>query len=337
MFSMIADHRSQRSTRSAQCVAWFTFAMFQALPFATGCQSNGVPGASVEPQKGTPPQATSPAADSASDDGELPSANEVFDRYVEVTGGKAAYEKLYNSVARCTATSGAREMKLVIYQQAPDGYYQYFEFASGRKVEAGSDGKIVWGKAGGGRCQLVYGAKRAASLRVAAFNEALRMGALLGETECVGLEEFKGQACYKVVATPVEGYAEELLYSKESGLLLTRGITRKTGAGDMLSTVKEFRDYAETEGVVSARTVAKKQLLHDRTTGSQRMVQNTVTKVESLEYNVAIPEARFDLPEGVKALLTKEQAQPTQPDAAQPTTQPADAPAASPASESDES
>ena len=67
------------------------------------------------------------------------------------------------------------------------------------------------------------------------------------------------------------------------------------------------------------------------------MVQNTVTKVESLEYNVAIPEARFDLPEGVKALLTKEQAQPTQPDAAQPTTQPADEPAASPASESDES
>ena len=121
------------------------------------------------------------------------------------------------------------------------------------------------------------------------------MGALLGETECVGLEEFNGQACYKVVASPVEGYAEELLYSKESGLLLTRGITRKTGAGDMLSTVKEFRDYAETEGVVSARTVAKKQLLRDRTTGSQRMVQNTVTKVESLEYKLCKDDQKADL------------------------------------------
>lgn len=323
---MIADSRLHDRIRTVNPLAWVVWAQLIALPFVAGCQNDGAPGASVERQQATPAQDSSPAAAGASDDGDLPSADEVFDRYVEVTGGKAAYEKLYNSVTRCTATSGGRQMKLVIYQQAPDGYYQYFEFASGRKFEAGSDGQTVWRKQGSGRHQLIYGAKRGASLRVAAFNEALRMAALFENTECVGIEEFNGQACYKVVATPAEGHVEELLYSKESGLLLTRGITRKTGVGDGLSTIKEFRDYAETEGVVTARTVTKKQFLRDRTTGSERMIQETVTRVESIEYNVAIPEARFDLPEGVKELLAKKQPQPTQPGATQPTDAPASQP-----------
>lgn len=336
MDNMTTKFRLHDRIRTADHCAWIIVAHLVALSFLTGCENNGAPGAQVEPQRGTPAQVTSPSASSALDDGELPSAGEVFERYVEVTGGKAAYEKLHNSIAHCTSTSGAREMKLVIHQQAPDGYYQYFEFASGRKLEAGSDGQTVWNKLGSGRYQLIYGAKKAASLRVAAFNEPLRMAALLENTECVGLAEFNGQGCYKVVATPAKGFKEELLYGIDSGLLLSRGITRRTGAGDVLSTIKEFADYKETEGVLTARTVTKKQSLRDRTTGSERTIQETVTKVERLEYNVAIPEGRFDLPEGVKELLATKQARITRSRAAQPTTQPADIPASQPASESDE-
>src|SRR4051812_13436588 len=60
------------------------------------------------------------AALCAADD--LPKAETILDKYVEVTGGKAAYAKIHSDISNGTMAFGAMGItgKMVMYSQAPD-------------------------------------------------------------------------------------------------------------------------------------------------------------------------------------------------------------------------
>src|ERR1039458_8741967 len=71
----------------------------------------------------------------------------ILDKYVEVTGGRAAYEKIKPEVATGTLeiTSVGLSGTLTIYQAAPDKAYTAIEFSGGvGKGEEGSNGQVAW-------------------------------------------------------------------------------------------------------------------------------------------------------------------------------------------------
>jgi len=71
----------------------------------------------------------------------------ILDKYVEVTGGRAAYEKIQTEMATGTLeiTSIGLSGTLTVYQAAPDKAYTAIEFAGGvGKAEEGSNGKVAW-------------------------------------------------------------------------------------------------------------------------------------------------------------------------------------------------
>ena len=76
----------------------------------------------------------------------LPSAESILDRYVQVTGGKQAYEKRKSEIAHGTVEFPALGIKgtMTRYAAQPDKYYYTVDIAAIGKMEAGVTGSIAW-------------------------------------------------------------------------------------------------------------------------------------------------------------------------------------------------
>src|SRR4029077_2471890 len=72
----------------------------------------------------------------------LPSAESILDRYVQVTGGKQAYEKRTSEIAHGTVEFAALGIKgsMTRYAAQPDKYYYTVDIAAIGKMEAGVNG-----------------------------------------------------------------------------------------------------------------------------------------------------------------------------------------------------
>src|SRR6266849_9409751 len=78
----------------------------------------------------------------------LPKAETILDRYVEVTGGKAAYQKRKTEIATGTLEFAAQGLKgtLTRYASDPDKSYSSLDIDGIGKIEMGSSGNIAWEK-----------------------------------------------------------------------------------------------------------------------------------------------------------------------------------------------
>jgi hypothetical protein len=224
----------------------------------------------------------------------LPSAAEVLDHYIDVTGGKAAYEKLQNQVI-----SGSVEFveagfkgKTAEYRSAPNKVYRVVDLAGVGKVEAGSDGRIAWELTSETGPRIKAGEEGAAALREANFNASLRWRELYDKVEFLGEESIEGQSCYRIVLTPKAGKPVTQYYDKKSGLLAKIVMTTLTPTMGEVPSETVLSDYKIEGGILVPHDLKRKVLS-----------QQILTHIESVQFNTEIPKDRFDLPEQVKALL----------------------------------
>src|SRR5579872_6092136 len=80
----------------------------------------------------------------AADD--LPKAETILDKYVEVTGGKAAYQKHHSEVEKSTMEMAAMGIKASItsYRAEPNKSYSETDLGGIGKMRDGSDGTVFW-------------------------------------------------------------------------------------------------------------------------------------------------------------------------------------------------
>src|SRR5262245_60701708 len=72
---------------------------------------------------------------------------EIVDNFVKATGGKAAYEKIHNVVAKGTVELAGVGLRgpITIYQAEPNKMYTEINFgAQFGKIEQGTDGQVFW-------------------------------------------------------------------------------------------------------------------------------------------------------------------------------------------------
>lgn len=233
------------------------------------------------------------AAASAADDIK-PEA--ILDKYIEVTGGRAAYEKIKTEIATGTLeiTTFGLSGTLTVYQAAPDKAYTDIEFpAPVGKAEEGSNGQVAWAINGQQGPRIKEGDERAGALRRDALNADLHWRDFYKKAELAGAEDVGGKPCYKVVLTPNEGAAETRYYDKGSNLLVKVIVPIATPEG--ATTVEiALSDYRDEGGILTPHTVAQKLPGMDM-----------VVKIESVKHNAEIPPGRFDLPAEIKALTDK--------------------------------
>ena len=226
---------------------------------------------------------------------ELPKGEAVLDKYVEVTGGKAAYSKVHTETTSGTMEFKAMGLKgkMTAYAAEPDKRYTEIVIDGIGKIQEGSNGEVAWGMSAVQGPRLKEGDEKAETLLQAKFNPDLTWRDLFKSAETVAVESIDGKDCYKVVLTPKNGTPVTKWYDKQSGLLLKMSLTAKTPMGDIQSD-STFGDYRKEGDLL----VPHKVVSHVAT-------MELVMTIDSVQHNAEIPKDKFDIPAEVKALMNK--------------------------------
>ncbi len=226
----------------------------------------------------------------------LPKGEAILDKYIEVTGGKAAYEKKTTevSIGVFEFTGKGVKARITSYQAAPNKSYTMIEIEGIGKMEEGTDGSVVWERSAIKGPRLKSGEERAVSLRGANIQRDVRWRDFFQKVECTGVEPIDGHVCYRVVLTPKDGQTETRYYDKKSYLLVRTSMILKNEMGE-IPTEMSVSDYRRVDGVLMPFQLKQKVLGQEFTITHQ-----------SIQSNVEIPKERFALPEDVKALVASQ-------------------------------
>jgi len=225
----------------------------------------------------------------------LPTGEQILDKYIEVTGGKAAYEKMRTQVSSSVMEFVGKGVKanMTVYHAAPNKSYSVVEIQGIGKIEEGTDGNVVWEKSALKGPRVKKGEERAVSLRAANIQHDVRWRDFFQKVECTGVEPIDGHVAYRVVLTPKEGQPETRYYDKRSSLLVRTSMIMKTEMGEIPAEIM-VGDYRKVDGVMMPFLVKNKVL-----------GQEFTVTLESVKTNVDIPNDRFALPDDVKALAAR--------------------------------
>ncbi|MDP8989571.1 MAG: outer membrane lipoprotein-sorting protein [Acidobacteriota bacterium] len=226
---------------------------------------------------------------------DLPKAETILDRFVEVTGGKAAYQK--HTHEKMTGTIVVPEIgmtgNLTRYSAAPDKEYSSLQLGPLGKAESGFSGGVAWEKNALTGPRVKNGDEKAQAEREARFNAQVDWRKVFAKVETAGSEIVNGEDCYKVQVTPAAGKPETQFYSKKSGLLLKTATIAVSPMGEIPVEV-EVSDYKTFDGVLVATHSQSKM-------GPQRL-EITIT---GMNFDQPVAPEQFELPAEIKALVDK--------------------------------
>jgi zinc protease len=224
-----------------------------------------------------------------------PTAENLLDRFVEVTGGKAAYEKRKTEVDHGTVEFAVMGLKgtVVQYYQPPGEFYMAMELPGVGKIESGLTDGVAWENSVLQGPRIKTGEEKAQSLRAADMNSFGHWRDVYKKAEVAGEEIVEGEPCYKVVLTPTQGRSETVYFEKKSGLMRKTTVVAASQFGDIAAETIST-EYRRFEGILAPAKITEKVA-----------GQSFTITIETVETNTAVPAEKFALPEDVKLLLAK--------------------------------
>jgi zinc protease len=225
----------------------------------------------------------------------LPSAATILDRYVEVTGGKAAYEQHTSEIMKGTIAFPEQGLsgQLTRYAMPPDREYSVVELGPIGKIESGVVNGVAWEKSAILGPRLKSGDEKDQAIREARFNAPVEWRDVYSKVETAGTDMVNGEECYKVILTAATGKPETEYFSKKSGLLLKTTATAVSPMGEVPVEV-EVSAYKSFGGILYPTRSKQK--------AGEQELDITITDVS---LNEPIPTDYFELPADVKALMDK--------------------------------
>lgn len=231
--------------------------------------------------------------------GDLPSAREVIEKFIEVTGGREAYEKFSTRVTRGRVNVSVMDQAFsgtfTSYQSAPNLMYLRVDLGEFGTMERGTDGKVHWEIMTMTGARVFDGVEKAMAERESRFYRELELFDLYEKIEVKGEETFEGTAYYLLRMTPKTGDAEDIYFEKESGLLTAALTSQPTAIGD-LPVWSDLTDYKAVDGL---------RLPHSAYQYVEEAGQTVEILTEEVEHDVEIPASRYELPAAIKALIGK--------------------------------
>lgn len=225
----------------------------------------------------------------------LPKAETILDRYVEVTGGKAAYDKRKAEVATLEIEFVGRGIKgtMTRYADRSGNAISEGEFEGIGKMAEGVYNGQAWDANPMTGARIKTGGEAADAVRDAKMNSQVEWRKYY-KAETVGMEKVGEEDAYKVALTPIgEGKGQTNWYGKKSGLLLktSRIISNPMGEIPMEATIGEYATYGELK-------------FPKKLTNSVMGTQMAITLV-SVKTDEDIPKEKFEPPADIKKLLAK--------------------------------
>ena len=229
----------------------------------------------------------------AADD--LPKADSILDKYVEVTGGKAAYQKHHSEISKGSLSMAAMGLKgeVTSYRVEPDKSLTEIDLGGMGKSREGSDGTVFWSLSSMMGPHVKEGPEKAQAELSAHFNAELNWRDVFKDAKTVGTDSVDGKECYKVQLTPADGSPITQCYDKESGLMVKMTMTAQTPMGEQV--VDSLTGDYRKEGDVLMPHKIKQSLA-----GTEILIT-----IDTVTFNADIPADKFAVPDEIKALATK--------------------------------
>lgn len=226
---------------------------------------------------------------------DLPRGDALLDKYIEVTGGKAAYAKIHSD--KTTGTMEFKAMglkgKVTSYAAEPDKKYSEVVLEGMGKMQEGVSDGVAWSLSSMQGPHLKEGDEKAETLLQSKFNSDLNWRDQFKSAETVALETVEGKECYKVVLTPKTGSPSTRWFDKDTNLLVKMSMTAKSPMGEVQSD-SIVSDYRKEGDVLMPHKILSKVATME--------LQMTV---ESVQHNPEIPKETFAIPTEVQALIKK--------------------------------
>jgi hypothetical protein len=216
-----------------------------------------------------------------------PSADQILDKYVQASGGRAAWQKLHSRVSKGTvdvpaaSASGTVEVR----EKAPDRVLITVNIA-GTVFTQGFDGTVGWSNDPQNGVREQTGPELAETKRDADFYHALDFRKLYPKISVAGTDKVGDKSAYVIEATPAEGGDPDKVYFDAQTGLLVRAVTQHHNPDGSVEPFQEdFEDYRTQDGVTIPFTI------------HQTNPQMSFTiKIDEVRHNVELDDAEFHKP-----------------------------------------
>lgn len=222
---------------------------------------------------------------------DMPSGASLVDRYIEKSGGAAAFSKAKTTMMTGTVTVAGANISgtISIYQEGLK-FYQLVEIAGIGKIEGGFDGDTAWENSALQGPRILEGDEKIEAKRAATLAVMTNWRQIFKEAKTLGSEDVDGKPAWKVEMIAKEGKPETFFFDRDSGLLVKSTSVRSSPLGDIPAET-EMTDFRPVDGIITPFTMTEKA-----------MNQTMVLTFSKVAYNSDIPKDRFALPPEIKAL-----------------------------------
>ena len=237
---------------------------------------------------GPTPTASPQASPSATP--ELPSADEIFNKYAAALGGQTAIDKLKSRTAKGMVTqANGNSFQFELSQAAPDKFYLLVTTPQGT-VERGFNGQVGWEKTARG-VREVSGAELINFKAANGLFSLLKLKEQYSKPPRVRKDKIGDRDVYIIDGTTTDNRRMRLYFDATSGLLLRRTTTMPTIIGIIPDQI-DLEDYREADGLKFPFTARAATLELGNPTSTRRFTE--------LKLNVPVDDSKFNMPPAPK-------------------------------------
>jgi len=176
-----------------------------------------------------------------------PSADVLFDKYVQALGGAAAVDKVSSRVMKGTIDFGGRSFPIEIYAKDPEKRISFTHMSEGDSVTA-FNGQEGWLGTPGHPAREMHGSDLDAAAIDADLHLATHLKQMFTQTKVKGSEKIGDRDIYVVIGERAGKTPIELYFAADSGLLVRLVRYGDTALG-LMPTQIDYEDYRDTNGV----------------------------------------------------------------------------------------
>lgn len=276
------NNNSERENLMKRISLILAFAMLAALTAAAQEKpKNDSPG------KTEMPKAEAPKADAKA--AALPTPEDIYDKYVNAVGGKAAIEKITSRSMKGSfdlEAFGVTGAPVEMFAKAPNKSATKIDIPGFGVVNRVYDGATAWSSDPMAGLRELSGLELAQMKRGSDFYQELNYKKHYSKMEVKGKEKVGSSEAYVVEATPSEGGPEKLYFDVNTNLLVRHDAEVESPQGKLLMETY-MEDYKVVDGVKIPHTV--KQV---------NPAMTIVIKITEVKNNVEIDDAKFNKPSG---------------------------------------
>ncbi|MEC9093492.1 MAG: hypothetical protein VX438_12340 [Planctomycetota bacterium] len=225
---------------------------------------------------------------------ELPSAEKILSKYIEVTGGKERYQSIKNAKLQGEMSLPAANLKgkIEVVFVTPNKFHFRADMGALGLQERGSDGKTIWENSTIQGARIIEGEEAEQVLAGINLASTLTPMKYYKSMKTVGKEQVKGEECYVVEMIRKNGDPRKDYYSIKTGLKL-KSVNKVVSPMGKIDVESYESNYKKSKnGLLSSWTVEEK------------VGPNSVMiKMSSVEFNIDLKDTKFDLPSEVQELV----------------------------------